>query len=1003
MAQPQAPTRPVLGPRCPDALRRLIEGGHGIATIGRNSGASGRAPIEDAAADYWAGVEALAKQTDVDIRHLVPSRSQMATLLRESRDVVNSRERSGKPFKNTFVEVDRPDVGVHILVSFGSGLKLDENLEQPAIRRLKQFVMMRDVCLTWGKRMDRWGRHKFELPTLFTAFDDLRTRCLDGHAAFMGDSEKGLVEVNDMSAFLTLLQANGAHNQASSMPRQTRQGYLNHSDGVMVEGQAKYANGAAPPPGFARVRMKASDGAKGSAMLFIDSPGVLPSDQQAAYGLSMVFQKDDPTKRVDNAALVQFVLRNLGRAGWTGAAVNRYLAAQRFSTPGLQQKFGYTAHYGDGKRPIDKPVSAILERLDVYETGVLVARTGVEGLDDVRISGCFPPGQLKWAEPEDFARLRKWQARNAAMFDRRSPLSFSQLPVDFVDGNTVTSARLAPRPVGKHERYTVGARARAGRHLVCLPPPSTPGLPARGLAWILSESVRDADGAVLAAYVGDQAVPTAAAEEEARLAVEQERLAGLQAQLQAMRASLAETDVTGARVITGQLLSDMQAEYNALSGAAKQLGAELATAVAALGVVQAEARRHTSGAALENLLAMIGSLQDLHDAAWRYEWADVLNLRLAVQDEHTEHGDVTRWDVGGCLLIGTDSVYVLPIEKSVYTGPLIERIAQACHAIDAAREGIPFRANITLTTPQRELLHAMLASNIERRAALSIRDPRILRIVMATVHPPVPYERPFDSATSPAGTVPVVAGPPLSEVELPLVAAELGEDLSLVTAVWRCWTSSGSSATSGREHHLLVESFVAAAQGQRVTIKRDAKAYLFQRSELLRYGWVQRDPETFEAPLCTCGATSWMQTRVVEVDRAICLNCRRDMSGVLWDSYFDRWVSRPDLWAAGLPEIGAELQRAALLAPPMKLAKVQTKASRKHVVLSEAEQQSVAAACLDTGRTYTEIARDFGVSVDTVAHVARRYGVTRRDRFGTPTAAGAAPATESFDNLEESA
>ena len=109
-----------------------------IVVVARNSGQNGADARRQAVNDLLEVADHLA--TDgCDIRPSLPSKDEMLGLLRCA-DPIRSKDKNGKSFSNRIVTIDlRAEHGVYVVLSVGTGRKLDENGVQPFVQYLAEW------------------------------------------------------------------------------------------------------------------------------------------------------------------------------------------------------------------------------------------------------------------------------------------------------------------------------------------------------------------------------------------------------------------------------------------------------------------------------------------------------------------------------------------------------------------------------------------------------------------------------------------------------------------------------------------------------------------------------------------------------------------------------------------------------------------------------------------------------------------------------------------------
>ena len=128
-----------------------------IVVAARNSGQDGRNSRRQAINDLLDACDRLTA-AGCDISAALPSEESLDELLRNAVPV-RSKDKEGRVFLNRMVTIDlRPTHGVYVVLSVGTGRKLDEQGTQPFVQYLAQTVISIEPCLVFAKRLDRMSR-----------------------------------------------------------------------------------------------------------------------------------------------------------------------------------------------------------------------------------------------------------------------------------------------------------------------------------------------------------------------------------------------------------------------------------------------------------------------------------------------------------------------------------------------------------------------------------------------------------------------------------------------------------------------------------------------------------------------------------------------------------------------------------------------------------------------------------------------------------------------------
>lgn len=270
-----------------------------------------------------------------------------------------------------------------LLVSTGSGHKLDEAFTQPFISRAANVVVRHKSALYYCKRIDRSGREDYGLAPLVMAL----------RGKYVCD-ENGLGVMDDGRSLQWFISGSGARKTAQGLPKTVRAGQRNQTGVKMMEGQVEFHLASPPPPGFGVAGLKGATSIK-QRILFLDTAACRPLEADVAYGWSAVV--DSEGELVDQVENVRFLLRHIGLPGWNYPRLAQELSLRRFSTYHYRSMHGPDA-YLDGTKEIGVMVRTVLSNLDVYETGTLRRALG-SGVEPIEITGCLPPDG-PWATAE---------------------------------------------------------------------------------------------------------------------------------------------------------------------------------------------------------------------------------------------------------------------------------------------------------------------------------------------------------------------------------------------------------------------------------------------------------------------------------------------------------------------------------------------------------------------------------------------------------------------------
>ena len=375
----------------PDDLRTKLEEGRPVLLVARNSGQDKKARRQ-CAEEMKKAADSLYLKSGIDIRSCIPSPRVLTQALDQAQSEWISAE-GGRDLVYRWV-VLTPRAGVVLLLTTGSGRKLDVEGNQPAALRVAREIRRFKPALVFAHRADRMTRHMLSASHILSACSHV--------GSWLGDSEHPVNPVTNLDALLNLFATSAGEAEANKIPVATRKGMVAKTDRVMINGRMRYACTGAPPPGLARMTLRNSLGTRGDTIVTLDAPDYYPSEDEVLVGYPKI--KCDDTA-VDQVSLVKWALAHLGKPGHTQDTVGSYLAQNHFSTASLRRLQGPSADFHSVK-PASRALRPILENLDFYRTGTFVARFGVPEVPDFEIKNCAPEGG--WATDEDFERIRAY-------------------------------------------------------------------------------------------------------------------------------------------------------------------------------------------------------------------------------------------------------------------------------------------------------------------------------------------------------------------------------------------------------------------------------------------------------------------------------------------------------------------------------------------------------------------------------------------------------------------
>lgn len=699
----------------------------------RNSGQQRSKARNDVANECHRVAEDVFKHTGRDIRHLIPPVPEIVRLLKTEAVRHNSFDsETGKKFTNEYLTL-RLAHDVYLFVSTGSGKKLDEELAQPYLDELNEKLKTIRPGQLVFHRLDRIFRTDLLVANTLHICKHLKITMIDGLDG---------VQAGDLAAIMAMLKARDSSEEAGKIPKKTRDGQRDNTDTDMsVNGIVRYGVAQVAPAGMMVVRRRASNGGRGKAELHFDTPSeTYPKPDEVLVGLPEVFTevqvprkkpgKDGQPRfknrkvRVDQVALVRFALGNLGRPGWDISDVGRALSEQGFSTHRLRldntPSTTFTAELVNGE--FGRVMRPIIERLEFYRTGNLPIRFGVKDVEDLVITGCFPPDGLRWASEEDFERIDAFLAGTTGGGPARQGLA-----------GVIVNTEAGPIPL----RSAPASRRAGGPAYVFRPAEAgitggvnLPALPHEVLADSIAEALAEHADQLLIPLVQHDLPEVEALRRKhhaAELKVER-----LEAHGRNLLAQLTRTDDQGQLLLSGAALEAVSRQYNEHDStqvqpardAAAQLNVELNNAIAA-------ARSTNAPLHSTLLLRMVESLRNPTDTTYNDLWKGAITIDTITRTPirvHDTAGSITRWQ-GTIRTSGGGHEFSAPFHGEYRDGAAAELDAKVDHAIEHLLDGVPFAAiQQTNARGVRLALAERLGFDSRYFGLPTCPDPRLVKI-----------------------------------------------------------------------------------------------------------------------------------------------------------------------------------------------------------------------------------------------------------------------------------
>jgi len=853
--------------RLPRGLVESIRCGRPICIPGRNSGESGRAAIAYAVDDLLGAADELARK-GVDIREALPQRQVMLEDLRAATPISTDRLNEGKKLSHRIVEYDFvAEWGFHLILCAGSGKQLDPFAGQPWISRLLASVQHHNSGLVFAKEIHRIARVAWAAGPLMS--------WIQATGCFIGSGDREIRLLDNATSASTFFDLQASEEVARKLPLESRRGMAAKTAPAMVGGQVEVGVGHVPPPGLAVVRMKGSAG-RGHLVMFLDSPDFRPDEAQVAEWFpSSVDAEGEPA---DSVAAVKWLLAHAYTEGLTKSDLMRELIRRGFSTQKMRYHHARTdITIGDLSHSNALGViRTVCRHLEFYRTGVLRFPFGIDGLDDVVITGCCPPGG--WATPADFARIAAGLDADESEARPNHLYWFAGLPVSIGDDTFV----LRSRSLGYKERlsdpdpaYYFEARDATKR--------------APGFSLGHAEIAQWFAGGIAAA--GDRALSLVGSGVTSTLEIE---LVARRTRLKAEREVLLERErdlLSKVEQTSGALLERLESIYN------REVAPGLADAAAALAEVDREISHErartlmsTSSVAAERLLELVAQLAVPRSAAFRsILLAATREVRYERLPQQRRGVQTLVHRLTGKLVIGTgDEIVELPLDRTWESGAGVAIVERAPEILEELRAGVPFHA---LTTPLSQYARSdvakLLGVRSEELLLPRIRDGRISRAVMHVV-----YER--------------------GDRSLGRIARQLGEPVAFVERIAELYVEQPPAARWLRGNaKYLAALYASAAHNEGLGLLGDIRRWGCTKRAHLTI--VAREAEDdlslvrgvgYQVPPCsTCGSHELVPLKIWEPVGPVCASCRTDRRGLKWSADpYDEYIAEPGIWALASAE-----------------------------------------------------------------------------------------------------
>jgi hypothetical protein len=658
--------------------------GISVLVVSRNSGQQSKQARQQAARELHAAVDGLKMLTGQDLAREIPSEETIIQRLRTTK-----RERShtsdGKAFTNEYLLEHLPANNAAVLVSTGTGVKLSEDFTQPFLNHVAEVVLTLRPSLVFVHRLDRLFRHDLAAAHLLSVLREIGCELADGELGYQAPGSIG--------SLMTLIRAQGSAEEAKRIPIKTRAG-MTAGTGTSMKGKntVSYAAAVTPPPGMTVIRLRTDTGTKGPAALFFDRPSSLPDPATVAYGRPNVAINGKP---VDQVAIVKMILATLGQPGSHLSAVARFAMSLGFSTHKLRLMHGMAAQWVD-YAPANAPASvlrAVVSNLDFYESGQFTVRLGIQGVENLLISGCFPAGS-PWATSEDFLRIRNYLAQTNG--GGPATMGLTGVKVTTAVGTGYLKKASKSRDA-TGQAYLV--RAKRGESL----PAKLPVIPHHLLAESIVKGLIDkAESCWIPLNLGH----TPEIGQLQLQIVTAEREVGI---LDAKAKRMREFSI---QEVTGRLLEDLNRDYDSLvNGPLAEQTAKVKGLEKELAVLTQKVADNNGAAEDSILLDLVASLRDHSNTEWNDLWKKAVSLNIKREPVRINghKGILITW-TGSLRIIGAGHTFEAPFTGRMLTGAAGEVENKVQQVIRNLEQGVPYPQQEDVT--QKKALRTAVAKHL---------------------------------------------------------------------------------------------------------------------------------------------------------------------------------------------------------------------------------------------------------------------------------------------------
>ena len=816
--------------------------GQPIILAARNSNSNGTTAYRLAVEDLLSAAEFLASR-GLDIRKVLPSKELLINDLR-SCPPIKSKQTDGKSFSNRYLRIDlRATHGVIVIISAGSGKKLDADASQPFVAHVAEVIRSSRACALLGKRIDRLSRNAWAL--------GLAVNALQANNGFIGD-ETRIAKASGPESLLLFFQAHSSEDEASKLPAKSARGLINGTGRSLASGRSPASHAHLLPPGLFSYKSRNS-GQLGGRFITFDTPSCFPRDNEVAAGLPTVnLPNGQPVDQVEN---VRWALATIGRPGWPTIKVVTELVRRQYSTDGIRRTHGLDASLAKDVA-IDRPfytINAIVKHLDFYESGRLPVRIGIEGFDDFFVEDCFPPDGRRWCQPEDVIRIRQWREERTPEHART--LSFSGVRVDIDGQDCVFRTHSLVRANGEREHRLAAFLAGPSFDHWGEESPGFPcHLPVNLLNSALAEALIAAGDLALAMSPMDLGIDANDGLQSQRTSA-QRALQVLKDQRDAIERQLGERDASGAALLHGALLSVASREYdNLVTSSIPRAEFGVSNIESTSLAIRSQRLREHHSVALESLLHLIATLRDPFNCAHvDLIRRGVSNMRIASSQNSRDRAKWIDMNISFDFTIndGRDRI-TIPVSATFTRGQDLtpegrgEFLLQQLLATPT-----PFnQLDVVQARMSKEVLAERLNVDPKRFLLPRVDDPRLAYLAVKV----------------------------LESRDVTAVAEEMGEPTRKqpwsrkTSELLRQWYAYGSTGKPVSGRHFAE----AGAQGITAALYQLRKHPLFAE-------WAEVGSGHYQLESCVyCQSVNRQIATFREAQGSICVDCRRDRGGFIW-------------------------------------------------------------------------------------------------------------------------